>query len=57
MLAQRGELDSAIQSYEQAIKSLPSYTAAHHDLAIAYQSKMGADPDNWQTWCQRALAS
>jgi tetratricopeptide (TPR) repeat protein len=52
-----GNLDAAIEAYGQAIKLAPRYTAAHHDLALAYEDKMRADPDNAVKWCQKALAA
>ena len=33
----------------------PGYTAAHHDLALAFEAKMRADPAHADEWCQRAL--
>jgi hypothetical protein len=35
----------------------PTYTAAHHDLAITYEAKMEEDPDHAADWCHKALAS
>lgn len=52
-----GNLDAAIAAYSQAIALAPSYTAAHHDLALAYEGKMRADPNNTAKWCQKALAA
>ena len=39
-----GNLDAAISAYRRAIELAPGYTAAHHDLAIAYEAKMKAEP-------------
>lgn len=53
----RGNLDAAIKAYKNAISLAPSYTAAHHDLAIAYEAKMKAAPSDATEWCQKALAA
>jgi tetratricopeptide (TPR) repeat protein len=50
-----GDLDTAISAYRQAIQLVPGYTAAHHDLALAYEDKMRADPANAEAWCREAL--
>lgn len=50
-----GNLDAVIGAYARAIKLAPAY-AAHHDLAIAYEDKMKADPAQAGLWRQRALA-
>ena len=47
--------DAAIAAYRSAIKLEPSYTAPHHDLAMAYEEKMKTDPENAEKWCQQAL--
>ncbi len=49
--------DSAIQSYKRAIKLLPKYTAAYHDLGISYEARMKADPDHAEGWCKKALGA
>ncbi len=51
----RGNLDAAITAYHRAIHVAPSYTAAHHDLALAYEGKMRADPQNGAKWRKEAL--
>jgi tetratricopeptide (TPR) repeat protein len=50
-------LDAAIEAYNKAIELIPNYTAAHHDLAIAYERKMQVDPASADEWCQKALAA
>ena len=52
-----GDLDAAIEAYNKAIELIPNYTAAHHDLAIAYERKMQLDPAGALEWCQKALAA
>src|SRR5205085_103998 len=44
ILLRRGELESAVRSFEQAIRYRPGLTQAHLRLAQAYQ-KMGRDAD------------
>ncbi len=51
----QGNLDAAIAAYSRAIELAPNYTAAHHDLALAYEGKMRADPENAAKWCDKAL--
>jgi tetratricopeptide (TPR) repeat protein len=51
----RGNLEGAIEAGKRAIKLIPSYTAAHHDLAITYEAKMKADPRRAKDWCRKAL--
>jgi tetratricopeptide (TPR) repeat protein len=50
-----GNLDAAIAAYRRAIKLVPEYTAAHHDLALAYEGKMRADHARAGKWCRKAL--
>lgn len=50
-------LDAAIAAYSRATELVPRYTAAYHDLALAYEQKMGADRRNAREWCQKALAA
>jgi len=50
-----GDLDTAIAAYRRAVELAPEYTAAHHDLALAFEAKMQADPAHADEWCQRAL--
>lgn len=52
-----GNLDAAIAAYSQAVALLPTYTAAHHDLALAYEGKMKSDPAHANDWCQKAVAT
>jgi tetratricopeptide (TPR) repeat protein len=51
----RGNLDGAIEAGKRAIKLIPNYTAAHHDLAITYEAKMKADPRHAKDWRRKAL--
>ena len=51
-----GNLDAAIGAYVRAVDLVPGYAAAHHDLAIAYEAKIKADPAQAALWRQRALA-
>jgi tetratricopeptide (TPR) repeat protein len=46
-----GNLDAAIAAYTRAIELDPAYTAAYHDLALAYEGKM----QEGREWCQKAL--
>jgi tetratricopeptide (TPR) repeat protein len=50
-----GNLDRAIDAYTQAIELAPDYTAAYHDLAEAFEAKMGADQARSVEWAQSAL--
>jgi tetratricopeptide (TPR) repeat protein len=50
-----GDLDTAIAAYRRAIEIAPGYTAAHHDLALAFEAKMQADPAHADEWRQQAL--
>ncbi len=50
-----GNLDGAIAAYSRAIELAPGYAAAHHDLALAFEAKMQADPARAGEWCQKAL--
>jgi len=52
-----GNWDAAIQAYSRAIELAPSYTAAYHDLCLAYEAKMNADPEHASEWCRKALAA
>jgi tetratricopeptide (TPR) repeat protein len=53
----RGELDAALKACGEATRLAPRYTAAHHDLALAYEGKMKEEPDRAAEWCRRALAA
>ncbi len=50
-----GNTDAAIASYKRAIDLLPTYTAAHNDLALAFEDKMESDPTHKEEWCIRAV--
>jgi tetratricopeptide (TPR) repeat protein len=52
-----GNPDAAIEAYNKAIELLPNYTAAHHDLALAYEWKIQLDHARAEKWCQKALAA
>jgi tetratricopeptide (TPR) repeat protein len=52
-----GNLDAAIQAYSRAVELAPTYTAAYHDLTLAYEAKMKADPKHASQWCRKALAA
>lgn len=52
-----GHWDAAIQAYSRAIELAPTYTAAYHDLTLAYEAKMKADPEHASEWCRKALAA
>ncbi len=51
----RGNLEAAITAYQRAIHLAPNYTAAYHDLALAYEGKIRADPQNGAKWRKEAL--
>ena len=55
VLHARGELDAAIDAYEKAIEKESDYTAAWHDLALAFEDKMRAEPRQSRQWAHRAL--
>lgn len=48
-------MDAAIAAYHQAIELLPNYTAAHHDLALAFEGKMKSDQMHKDDWCTKAV--
>jgi tetratricopeptide (TPR) repeat protein len=50
-----GNLDAAISAYERALELAPGYTAAYHDLALAYEAKMSAEPSAAGQWRDKAL--
>jgi tetratricopeptide (TPR) repeat protein len=56
-LAEMGDLNAAIAAYNRAIELQPAYASAYHDLALAYESKMQADPAHSSEWRQKALAA
>ena len=41
--------------FEHVVQLEPGYTAAHHDLALTFETKMQADPAHADEWCQWAL--
>jgi tetratricopeptide (TPR) repeat protein len=52
-----GHWDAAIQAYSRTVELAPTYTAAYHDLTLAYEAKMKADPAHAAQWCRKALAA
>ena len=50
-----GNIDAAIAAYQRAIDLLPNYTAAHHDLALAFEDKMNDEPTRRDNWCKKAI--
>lgn len=52
-----GHLDAAIAAYRRAVDLAPTYTAAWHDLAVAYEAKGQADPSRATKWRKQALAA
>jgi tetratricopeptide (TPR) repeat protein len=52
-----GNWDAAIQAYSRTVELAPTYTAAYHDLTLAYEAKMKADPAHAAQWCRKALAA
>jgi len=52
-----GNIDAAIASSLQALALAPHYTAAHHDLALAYEAKWRQEPEQGAQWCALALAA
>jgi tetratricopeptide (TPR) repeat protein len=52
-----GHWDAAIQAYSRAIELAPTYASAYHDLTLAYEAKMKADPGHAAEWCRKALAA
>ena len=50
-----GNLDGAISAYKRAAELMPTYTAAYHDMAAAYEGRMKADPTHASELCQEAL--
>ena len=51
----RGNLDAAIAAYSRAVELAPGYAEAHHDLALAFEAKIQAEPARAGEWCRRAL--
>jgi tetratricopeptide (TPR) repeat protein len=50
-----GNLDAAISAYRRAIELAPEYANAYHDLALALEAKMKAEPSAKGHWRERAL--
>jgi len=50
-----GNFDAAIAAYQRAIALTPTYTAAHHDLALAYEGKMQTEPAKAFDWRRKAV--
>jgi len=53
----KGDLDNAISAYRRAIELEPKYTAAWHDLALAFEDKMEAQPAARKKWWKQALSA
>jgi tetratricopeptide (TPR) repeat protein len=49
------DYDEAIKMFLEAIDKIPSYAAAHNDLAIAYEGKMGEGGSQRDYWRQKAI--
>ena len=50
-----GDADKAINLHLEAIKILPQYASAHHDLAAVYEAKMGENGSNIDEWRLKAI--
>lgn len=50
-----GNIDAAIAAYQRAIDLVPNYTAAHHDLALAFEEKMNDEPTRSDDLCKKAI--
>lgn len=57
VLYARGDLDGAITAIGRAVELDPDYTAARHDLALAFEAKANADPSAAADWLARAIDS
>jgi tetratricopeptide (TPR) repeat protein len=53
----RGNVDGAIAASEKAIELAPNYAAAHWDLALAYEIKIGVESAKANEWCKKALST
>lgn len=51
----QGKFEMAIEAYKRAIKLSPAYTAAYHDLALAYEAQMSQDSEEAAKWRQAAI--
>ncbi len=52
---QIGNTDEAVKMYLEAIKTLPQYASAHHDLALVYEAKMGESGSDINEWRLKAI--
>ncbi|MCD4798427.1 MAG: tetratricopeptide repeat protein [Methanosarcinales archaeon] len=50
-----GNYDLAIDKHLEAIRIIPEYASAHHDLAAVYQKKMGESGSNMDEWRSKAI--
>lgn len=50
-----GNYDLAIDKHLEAIRIMPEYASAHHDLAAVYQKKMGELGSNINEWRLKAI--
>ncbi|MCD4810793.1 MAG: tetratricopeptide repeat protein [Methanosarcinales archaeon] len=50
-----GNYDLAINKHLEAIRIIPEYASAHHDLAAVYQKKMGESGSNMDEWRSKAI--
>ncbi|MDX1417416.1 MAG: tetratricopeptide repeat protein [Candidatus Promineifilaceae bacterium] len=50
-----GDFDGAIAAGKRAVKLLPNYAAAFHDLALIYEDKWRTDQEHWKKWCAKAI--
>ncbi len=50
-----GNTDEAIKMHLDAIKTVPQYASAHHDLALVYEAKMGESGSNINEWRLKAI--
>ena len=51
----RQDFEKAIEAHKRAVKLSPSYTAAYHDLALAYEAQMSRDSKEAAKWRQAAI--
>ncbi len=50
-----GDYDKAINMHLEAIKIVPRYASAHHDLALVYEEKMGKNGSDSNEWRMKAI--
>lgn len=50
-----GNNDVAINKHLGALKLIPHYASAHHDLAMVYEAKMGESGSNIDEWRRKAI--